>query len=190
MRRMSKLVALFGPGWRKAHGSALCLVLGAVAISSAAMGAEVYKWTDANGQVHFSDKPPPSNDKSAQQNVSQVRLTASGPSYNLRRLTPITDSGGASRVPLRLAALSQSVMASGKTDLTPGQQFTGVGCSEAAPLVLVAEEVNFEHPKFVAIASGAFADSGWSIGGPEATAAGMELRGDVSSLRVDRCFAP
>lgn len=190
MRHISKLMALFGRGWRKAHGSALCLMLGTVAISSAATGAEVYKWTDAKGQIHFSDKPPPSNDKSAQQNVSQVRLTTSGPSYNLRRMTPISDSGGASRVPLRFAALSQSVMAFGKTDFTSGQQFTGVGCSEAVPLILVADEVNFEQPKFIAIASGAFADSGWSIGGPESAATGMELRGDVSSLRVDRCFAP
>ena len=73
---------------------ALCMMSGGISRAS-----EVYKWTDAQGRVHFSDKPPPSNDKSAQKNVAQVRLGSAGPNFNVRRLPPIADSGGASRVP-------------------------------------------------------------------------------------------
>jgi hypothetical protein len=151
---------------------------------------EVYKWTDAQGRLHFSDKPPPSNDKSAQKNVAQIRLGAAGPSFNLRRLTPISDSGGASRVPLNMATLTHTLLAPGRADVTTGQYFTGVGCSEAAPLILSILEVDFTQPRFQSVTVGGFADAGWEIKGPEAAGAGMELRGEVVTLRVDRCGAP
>ena len=38
-----------------ATGLALCLALPAA--------AQMYKWVDANGKIHYSDKPPPSNVK-------------------------------------------------------------------------------------------------------------------------------
>lgn len=38
--------------WRMLAGCAALLTLGAPA------AAEVYQWTDANGKVHFTDKPP------------------------------------------------------------------------------------------------------------------------------------
>jgi hypothetical protein len=166
------------------------VLAGAVAASQIALGAEVYKWTDEQGRVHFSDKPPPRSDKSAQQNVSQVRLGSAGPSFNLKRQMPISDSGGASRVPLRLSGLSQALLAAGHTDMSPGQFYTGVGCSESTPLVLVAEEVNFDQSRFHQIAVSAFGDAGWSISGPETPSGGMDLKGEVSNLRVDRCAAP
>jgi hypothetical protein len=57
-------------------------------------------------------------------------------------------------------------------------------------LILVAEEVNFEQSRFYSIAVSAFGDAGWSISGPESPSGGMELKGEVSNLRVDRCNAP
>lgn len=43
-----------------------CIAAGAFAADK----QQVYKWTDANGVVHFSDAPPPSDTK----NVQSVRL--------------------------------------------------------------------------------------------------------------------
>ncbi len=37
----------------------LLLMLGAFLLNATALGAEVYRWTDSNGQVHFSQRPPP-----------------------------------------------------------------------------------------------------------------------------------
>jgi hypothetical protein len=188
VRQFDRMFGLVTAAGRRAicRGAVVC----AMAASPIALGAEVYKWTDAQGQVHFSDKPPPSGDKSAQQNVSQVRLGSAGPSFNLKRQMPISDSGGASRVPLRLSGLSQALLAPGRTDMSPGQFFTGIGCSETTPLILVAEEVNFEQSRFYSVAVSAFGDAGWSISGPESPSGGMELKGEVSNLRVDRCAAP
>lgn len=190
MRQMECEATPLRPFPLPAFFAGLGLLFGLLASSGEAEGAEVYKWTDDKGQVHFSDKPPPSGDKSAQRNVSQVRLTSAGPSFNLRRMLPIADSGGASRVPLRLASLSHSLLAPGQADLTPGTYFTGVGCSESVPLVLLSEEVSFEQPRFQAIAVGAFADAGWSISGTNASGSGMDLNGEIAHLRVDRCAAP
>lgn len=49
---------------------AACLILAA-----APAAAEIYKWTDADGKVHFSDQPPPPNVK-APVNVKPRRSAA------------------------------------------------------------------------------------------------------------------
>ncbi len=161
-----------------------------IAAFSGAMAGEVYKWTDAQGRVQFSDKPPPSSDKSAQKNLSQVRLGAAGPSFNLRRLTAIPDGGGSSRVPLQLVALSQAVLAPGQMELTAGQVFSGIGCKETAPLIVSAGEIDFSQQRFLSVALEGFSAAGWEIQGPDSGSSGMELKGELSALRVDRCAAP
>src|ERR1700760_711665 len=46
--------------------------LATMAVSTAfAAGGQVYKWTDAQGVVHYSDAPPPTT----QTNVQTVRVT-------------------------------------------------------------------------------------------------------------------
>ncbi len=172
---------------RPQHALQRAAVLLAALIASVAAHAEVYKWTDEKGQIHFSDKPPPSSDRSAQQSVAQIKLGSAGPSFNVRRLSPALDSAGASRMPLRLAGLSQTILPAGRTDLTPGQIFTGPGCREASPLVLSASEVDFGNGAFSSIVLGAFSDAGWNVEGADGSSAGMDLMGEVSNLRVDQC---
>lgn len=46
-------------------------ILSAFAVSLGANAAKVYKWTDANGQTHFSSSPPPN------QNAEQVQMRGS-----------------------------------------------------------------------------------------------------------------
>jgi len=43
--------------------TALLLAIVVAATSGAAIGAQTYKWTDAEGKVHYSDQPPPANIK-------------------------------------------------------------------------------------------------------------------------------
>ncbi len=171
------------------HWTLVCAIF-LVAAFGSTMAGEVYKWTDAQGRVQFSDKPPPSSDKSAQKNLSQVRLGAAGPNFNLRRLTAIPDGGGSSRVPLRLVALSQAVLAPGQTEITPGQHFSGNGCKEATPLIVTTGEIDFSQQRFLSVALEGFSAAGWEIQGPDSASSGMELKGEISSVRVDRCAAP
>jgi hypothetical protein len=41
----------------------LLLAIVGVVISGAAIGAQTYKWTDAQGKIHYSDQPPPGDVK-------------------------------------------------------------------------------------------------------------------------------
>src|SRR3954470_20586087 len=44
-------------------GNTVLLLAIVSALSSAAIGAQTYKWTDAQGKVHYSDQPPPADVK-------------------------------------------------------------------------------------------------------------------------------
>ena len=53
------------------------LLVGMVALPTGAGGAEVYKWVDENGKVHFSDRPP---GEAAQSSETVETRTPSGES--------------------------------------------------------------------------------------------------------------
>src|SRR5258706_14631915 len=44
------------------NGLLLAMIGGAWLVSAPA-GAQTYKWTDADGKIHYSDRPPPANAK-------------------------------------------------------------------------------------------------------------------------------
>lgn len=52
----------------------LCVAAAAFAASAVAANAQVYKWVDASGVVHYADAPPPRGTP----NVQTVRVTSSG----------------------------------------------------------------------------------------------------------------
>ena len=41
----------------------LLAIIGGAWLVSAPVGAQTYKWTDADGKIHYSDQPPPANAK-------------------------------------------------------------------------------------------------------------------------------
>ncbi|CAN0373089.1 unnamed protein product, partial [Phaeothamnion confervicola] len=43
----------------------LLIFVGTLWLAAPAVAAQTYKWTDANGEVHYSDQPPPANVKEA-----------------------------------------------------------------------------------------------------------------------------
>ncbi len=63
------------------HASSMLTVLTLlVSLAGAAAAAGVYKWTDADGKVHFTDKPPP--DAAAE----KVRVTTGRDAHTAERL--------------------------------------------------------------------------------------------------------
>ncbi len=53
----------------------LLAMIGGAFLVSATAGAQTYKWTDAEGKVHYSDQPPPANAKD-QGTVKSVKPSA------------------------------------------------------------------------------------------------------------------
>ena len=56
----------------------------AAASTAFAAGGQVYKWTDAQGVVHYSDAPPPTT----QSNVQTVRVTGGDRPHDVGSSTP------------------------------------------------------------------------------------------------------
>lgn len=166
-------------------GLVLAALLGCLPMAAS---AQVYKWTDAQGQVHFSDKPPAASDPSARKSVSRVTLDHSGPDFSLHARTPLPDLGS-KRVPLHLGVVKQSVMAAGAIDFAAGQFFTGAQCNEASPLILGADQVDFASDNYRAVFDAAFAAANWSVqtGAEAAASSAMVLSGEVVSVKVDQC---
>ena len=69
-------------------------VLGLALLACSAMAsAQLYKWVDASGKTHFSDKPPPANARPATMAGSKVGATTSDMPYALAsamRTYPVT----------------------------------------------------------------------------------------------------
>ena len=55
------------------------LVLAAGALFTMSAAAETYKWTDAEGKVHYSDQPPPSNIKDLNTMTPRKKTSRSAP---------------------------------------------------------------------------------------------------------------
>lgn len=62
---------------RRTHIAVLVLAAGVSLTMPAA--AETYKWTDAEGKVHYSDQPPPSNVKNPITVTPRKKSSRSGP---------------------------------------------------------------------------------------------------------------
>ncbi len=70
------------------HTLALALLL-----CSAAASAQVYKWVDASGKTHYTDKPPPASAKQSQVKSASVGASTEGMPYTLAqavRTFPVT----------------------------------------------------------------------------------------------------
>lgn len=150
-------------------------------------GAEVYKWTDANGQVHFSDRPPPATDRAAQKNLSQVTLNNAGPDFSLKKLVAQPDSGS-SRVPLVLTGMSQKLTVAAAGEVKVGQVYTGAACEQGEPLTMPVAALGVDGASGESAVSEAFRQAGWDVSSAASGAAGaMRLAGELSDLRVDQC---
>lgn len=55
------------------------------ALAAAPVGAELYKWVDADGNVHYSDKPPPANARKTEKKKLTDKPSASSLPYSLQQ---------------------------------------------------------------------------------------------------------
>src|ERR1700758_4802680 len=67
----------------------------AAASTAFAAGGQVYKWTDAQGVVHYSDAPPPTT----QTNVQTVRVTGGDRPHDVAPMSSSSESGDAQQQP-------------------------------------------------------------------------------------------
>lgn len=125
------------------------LVLIAV-LAVAPAGAELYKWVDADGNVHYSDTPPPANAKKAERKKLTDKPSAPSLPYSLQQAVknfPVTlftyDCGDACARAGALLA-KRGIPHSTKDPLDPAMREElkkATGGDEAAPVLVVGKRV-------------------------------------------------
>ncbi|MET3652647.1 DUF4124 domain-containing protein [Dyella japonica] len=70
------------------------LIATALLLAAPLVAAQAYKWTDANGTVHYSDAPPP-------QGTKYNKVTTSGSVEPLATPAPAVTSDGSAEVPTK-----------------------------------------------------------------------------------------
>lgn len=70
------------------------LIATALLLAAPLVAAQAYKWTDANGTVHYSDAPPP-------QGTKYNKVTTSGSVEPLVTPAPAVSSDGSAEVPTK-----------------------------------------------------------------------------------------
>ena len=73
---------------RKLFHAALLGALAGACVSIPPAGADTYKWTDAEGKVHYSDQPPPANVKNPVTVTPRKRTSHSAPEANAEAAKP------------------------------------------------------------------------------------------------------
>lgn len=58
-------------------------VAGALVLASASAGAQMYKWTDAKGTVHYADTPPPANARAGEVKAAASSVQTGSLPYQL-----------------------------------------------------------------------------------------------------------
>jgi len=97
----------------------------------AAAAAGVYKWKDADGNMHYSDTPPPEDvSAKAQGGVTEMQLNADTADTHVAHKMPIPNpkpNGGPS---IGLDSFTLKLDAANSRNVTIGREFTGKNCSQ------------------------------------------------------------
>ena len=94
--------------------------------------AGVYKWKDANGNVHFSDTPPPGE---ADRNVQEVQLNADTADFKVTRKVPITNPKPDSGPSVGLNAFTLKLDNANGNNVTIGREFSGDNCAQSTEIL-------------------------------------------------------
>ena len=119
-------------------------------LALAPAGAELYKWTDAEGKVHYSDKPPPANARKTEKKKLTDKPSAPSLPYSLQQAMknfPVTlfsyDCGdGCIRAAALLARRGIPHSAKDPLDAAIREELKqATGGDEVAPVLLVGRRV-------------------------------------------------
>jgi S1-C subfamily serine protease len=154
-----------------------------VAVSGAWAGG-VYRWVDAQGRVHFSDKPPPGRDVQAQESLEQLRLQDAFGTFKIPVRLPIRNPGDGRSVSLE--RLEVRLDAANSKGVTAGRIFAGESCDVAASVQWNEGALDLSDAQLADRVVQRFADQGWPV---SASGAGgrLSLNAEIVDLKLDQC---
>jgi S1-C subfamily serine protease len=164
------------------------LVLASLAVGWWAPGlhAEVYKWTDANGRVHFSDKPPPKQVDQPPAVVEEVRIKDAFGSFKIPTRMPLPNPGDAQSV--SLDRFDVRLDAANSRGVTSGRVFAGRECDVAAAVQWNAGALDASEADVALTVAERFRSAGWSLSTPGTGTPGrLSLEAELIDLKLDFC---
>ena len=148
--------------------------------------AQVYKWTDADGRVHYSDKPPPKAADQPPAAVEQVRINDAFGTFKIPSRRPLPGPGDARAMSLDRFAVRLDVANS--KGVTSGRVFAGAECDVAAAMQWNSGVMNISEADVAVVAANRFRAAGWPLSVPDAgSPATLSLEAEVSDLKLDFC---
>lgn len=168
-----------------AQRAALACTIALCAGWQTSQAAGVYKWRDAQGNLHFSDTPPAQT--AAKGGVDKVAVQGAYGNFNVAVKTPIRNPGaGASlalgRFTLRLGAVGRN--------FTVGRAFSGRNCEQSTDMQWDEGIIDLKGKAVQETVADHFRNAGYSMGvaaGDGASFGDFELEADMVDLKIDTC---
>lgn len=154
--------------------------------SGHAAAAGVYKWKDAQGNVHFSDKPPTGGDKAAQDGVTSVKVQDAYTGVSVANKPPIKNANANGAPGILLTRFTLQLDAANSRNVTVGRQFFGPNCDRASDLLWNEGMLDLKGKQAEELVAGRFEQAGYTLG-YGAGAGEFELQAELVRLKVDVC---
>lgn len=165
--------------------AALLLCVG-VPAGGQALAAGVYKWKDAQGNVHFSDKPPAGGDKAGQDGVQTVQVQDAYTGVSVASKPPIRNTRASGGPGILLTRFTLQLDAANSRNVTVGRQFHGPDCDRANDLLWNEGMLDLKGKQAEELVAGRFEQAGYSLGYGVGTGE-FELQAELVRLKVDIC---
>ncbi|MCQ4163411.1 trypsin-like peptidase domain-containing protein [Tahibacter harae] len=172
---------------RNVRAGLLPAVALAVALAGPAATAAVYKWTDAQGNVHFSDKPPPGSDEKAQGSVKQMQLQDAYTGVSVPTLVPIRNRRSDGGPALGLSGFTLRLDSANSSNVTVGRAFYGRSCEQSVDLLWNDGMLDMKGRKAEALLVERFTQAGYSLNDEAGGPAELALDAELVKLKVDTC---
>ena len=170
--------------------SATLVIAGCLCLVGIA-SAGVYKWRDANGNLHFSDTPPANAPGAVRGDVHEMALSTDFADAKVSNKTPIANLPRNSGPSITLDNFTLRLGAGSGDDVTIGRAFTGKDCSRSTDVQWKEGVVDLKGKVAETMVGERFRNFGYAFVGGESSGAAaladLHLDAELVAMKLDLC---
>lgn len=158
--------------------------------AAAAASAGVYKWRDAQGNLHFSDRPPSGDeDKGVQGAVKQVELHDAYGDVAVATKVPIRNARSDGGPAIDLSRFVLKLDATGSRNVTVGRAFYGKQCEQSTDLLWNDGMLDLKGRVPEVMVADRFKQAGYRLSYEDSAVglASYTLEAELVNLKLDTC---
>ena len=167
---------------------AAAAILGLLVAGTA--GAGVYKWRDAQGNLHFSDSPQADQVAGAKEQVKQVELHDTYGDVGVTNKIPIRNSHSDGGPAIGFSTFALRLDASNSRNVTVGRAFYGKGCQQSTDLLWNDGMLDLKGRVAEVAVADRFKQAGYRLGYGDSSEALSQysLDAEMVKLKFDTCL--